>query len=262
MRHARNFIRRHPIFSGIVVFVLVKTPEALDAWLSLWQKAKAGNVWGIDWLGYFTGFDWVEAVPLLAIPLLLYIIWQARKPQDDVSTNLPTHEDVLANLGDWVRSEIQHVHFGWLWNDDPYISFGLRFSNLSQYDIEITGIEGSANINDTPTTRAAKVPDGFRTISIPKLTRALDFGFYQPIGESHAKTIQDKLPTGIPIPFGLGSVGWTGSICYTSGKEPFPRRLPCAAPFEVDGSRITPEHSQANIQHNRLVGTGPEPIKP
>jgi hypothetical protein len=160
-----------------------------------------------------------------------------------------------------VISEIEYIHFGWLWKDDPYILFGIVVSNASLYDIEITGVKGSANINDTSCTRDARVPSGYGALVVPSLTLRCSLSFYQPLQEVHARTIQTRLSAGEPILFDLSPTDWVATVTLPTGKVPFPQRFACAGQFEVDGNRISPEHSQANVQPTRLAGTGPEVVR-
>lgn len=210
---------------------------------------------------------------LMDLEMLWPLRWPLRRRRKDDSEGMrrptsgfrrrnvavpPIQQDVGTDLLDWIRSEIHDVHFGWLWKDDPYLLFIVHISNASPYDIEITGVEGSANINDTSCTRDAKVPTGFGTKVVPKLTPQYQISFYQPLAEAHARKLQTRLREGGPIPFDLSPVGWAGGVALPNGKVPFPRRLSCATQFEVDGARISPDHSQASVLPIRLAGTGPK----
>lgn len=254
-----GFLKRHPLGFAILAFILISLPSGVAAWLSIWEKTRRGNFGDLDWTGYVSAIDWLQTVPLLGIALFLVVLWQIWKPQSGVN-----NEDQFAyatdDLPHRLRSEISYVHFGWLWKDDPYILCGLVISNSSPFDIEITGVKGSANINDTPCTRDAKVHTNFGTVVVPKFTWQKTVSFYQPLSEAHAKTLRTTLPEGVPIPFELSPVEWTGTIDLFTGQETLLQRFFCAEQFEVDGSRITQDHSQANVQRNRLAGSGPERI--
>ena len=101
--------------------------------------------------------------------MFLIVFWQIWKPQSGVNNEVD-FTDAAVDLLLYIRSEINYVHFSWLCKDGPYILFGIVISNASPFDIEITGVEGSANINDTTCVCDAKVPTNFDTVAVPKLT--------------------------------------------------------------------------------------------
>lgn len=190
----------------------------------------------------------------------LPITFQNKHKNDKPGGNIPLVElqSILDYLPLLIRSEINYVHFGWLWKDDPYVSFGINIWNLLPYDLELTGVKGSANINGTACTREAEM-------AMPRDFRAYKKGnppysvadFYQPITQKHAETLQNKLQGGQPIPFDLSPIEWVGTLATPTGKIALPLRLVCDGQFEVDGARISPDHSQASVGRTRLVGTGP-----
>jgi hypothetical protein len=139
-----------------------------------------------------------------------------------------------------------------LWKDDPYLQFGIKVWNASLYDIELTGVNGGGNINKTQCTRDAKLPFPF---VIPKYVEPYySCGITQPISEAVARTLQNRLHDGGLISFDLSGIEWIGIIAL-------PPRFRCASQFEVDGARVSQEHSQAGVQPIRLAGAGPEVVK-
>jgi hypothetical protein len=219
------------------------------------------GVWA--WLtGLPTVYIFVSALAASASTVWLIngIRWaMGARRQADGNPAAAEREDVIDSLWGWVRSEVGDVHFGTLYTDDPYIGFNITISNPLPYGIEITGIRGSANINRTACTRDARLPSGFRQFVIPAYTLRLSTGFFQPLAEAHATTLQTLIDKGAPIGFDLSPIEWIGAIVSPAGKEPFPERLPCAVQFEVDTARVWPESSTASIQPVRLAGQGNRP---
>ncbi|MBI4505392.1 MAG: hypothetical protein HY691_07645 [Chloroflexi bacterium] len=206
----------------------------------------------------------VPGVPWLAVPAavftgLLILTWvmamrtSGAEPRPAITVE---HLDLL------FRSEISYVTFAWLWKDDPYLLFGINVWNTSPYDIELTGVNGAADVNETRCTRDAKMPSS--SVVVPKYASPYVNSILQPISEALAKTLQQRLHAGHPIPFSLAGIEWVGTIALTTGRIPlqrgYQRGFSCATQFEVDGAKISQRHSQASVQPIRLAGTGPEVV--
>lgn len=202
----------------------------------------------------------VPGVPWLAVPAavftgLLIVTWIMAMRTSGAE---PRPAITVEHLHLLFRSEISNVIFAGLWKDDPYLLFGINIWNTSPYDIELTGVNGAADVNETRCTRDAKVPS---SVVVPKYARPyVTHTILQPISEALAKTLQQRLHAGHPIPFNLAGIEWVGTIALTTGRIPLQRGFSCATQFEVDGAKISQRHSQASVQPIRLAGTGPEVV--
>jgi hypothetical protein len=194
---------------------------------------------------------------VLSIPSIFRRIKQVRGHRIE-----PISPDIFDRFAQLVHSEITRVHFSQLWNDDPYLVFEVQIQNYLPYDIELEGVKGNANIDNTPCTRDAKSPQKFQAkrYAYPSTWAT----FYQPITEAMAKTLQTKMQDAQAIPFSLSGVEWIGNIVLPKGvTRQFPIRLPCASEFDVDSShQISKEYPTAQARSNWLLGGGPDVKKP
>jgi len=245
---------------GALLIVVIITANLFRDRLESWANNKIDTDGEAFLTSFITSiwFPTILFVLVLAIGIVTFhALWQRSSKPESIGSRHTRNVASEPNLELLLWVDVQFVHFGWLWSDDPYLLFGVGVFNKSPYLMEFNRVTGSGNINATPCTRPTVMA---QSITVQGYARPHGSGsFYQPITEAMGRTLQTMLAAHQRISFDMSGIELHGTATMPDGPKPIFVRVGSGQPFLVDGSRISQEHSQASPAPLIFVGSGPEP---